>query len=297
MQKRGLGKGLSALIPETPAHSPREAGRQEAGVLTSGRTIINIDVGKIIPNPRQPRMEFKQESLSELAESIKAQGVVQPILARPKNGKFELVAGERRWRAAKKAGFTIIPAIVKEFSDEESLELALVENLQREDLNPMDEAEAYAKLAEEFHLTQADIAKKVGKDRSTVANIMRLLELPREIQVSIRRSQITVGHARPLLSLSSESEKISLWKDVIRNNLTVRDVEQLVRGEADTSKRTRKRKATKNEELVDLTELLTTHLGTRVRIHGSTKKGKIEIEYYSQEDLERIIEALTRNIT
>jgi len=283
MQKRGLGRGLSALIPDS-------------SILTGGRTIINIDINKIIPNPRQPRVDFNPESLLELAESIKAQGIVQPVLARPKNGRYELVAGERRWRAARKAGLTLIPAIIKEFSDEESLELALVENLQREDLNPMDEAEAYAKLAGEFHLTQADIAKKVGKDRSTVANIMRLLELPREIQVSIRRSQLTVGHARAILSLSTNPERIALWKEILRNNLTVRDVEQIARGE-NPSKKTRKRKLTKNEELTDLTELLTTHLGTRVRIQGSTKKGKIEIDYYSQEDLERLIESLTRNIT
>jgi ParB family chromosome partitioning protein len=282
MQKRGLGKGLSALIPDS-------------SVLTGGRTIINIDINKIIPNPRQPRSEFPQETLTELAESIRSQGVIAPILARPKNGKYEIVAGERRWRAARKAGLSMLPAIVKEFSDEESLELALVENLQREDLNPMEEAEAYAKLASEFHQTQADIAKKVGKDRSTVANMMRLLELPREIQVSIRRSQISVGHARPILSLATEAERLSLWRDILKNNLSVRDVEQIVHG-GPTDRKLRKRKAIKNEELIDLTELLTTHLGTRVRILGSIKKGKIEIDYFSQEDLERIIEVLTGNI-
>ena len=282
MQKRGLGKGLSALIPDS-------------SVLTGGRTIINIDINKIIPNPRQPRSEFPQETLTELAESIRSQGVIAPILARPKNGKYEIVAGERRWKAARKAGLSMLPAIVKEFSDEESLELALVENLQREDLNPMEEAEAYAKLASEFHQTQADIAKKVGKDRSTVANMMRLLELPREIQVSIRRSQISVGHARPILSLATEAERLSLWRDILKNNLSVRDVEQIVHG-GPTDRKLRKRKAIKNEELIDLTELLTTHLGTRVRILGSIKKGKIEIDYFSQEDLERIIEVLTGNI-
>jgi ParB family chromosome partitioning protein len=282
MQKRGLGKGLAALIPDN-------------SILTGGRTIINIDINKIVPNPRQPRGEFPSESLAELAESIKSQGVIEPILARPKNGKYELVAGERRWRAARKAGLSILPAIIKDFSDEESLELALVENLQREDLNPMEEAEAYSKLASEFHQTQADIAKKVGKDRSTVANMMRLLELPREIQASIRRSQISVGHARPILSLATETERLSLWKEILKNNLSVRDVEQIVHGNS-AERKLRKRKIIKNEELIDLTELLTTQLGTRVRIHGSIKKGKIEIDYFSQEDLERIIEVLTGNI-
>jgi len=283
MQKRGLGKGLSALIPDN-------------SVLTGGRTIINVDINKIVPNPRQPRTEFPQESLTELAESIKSQGIIEPILARPKNGKYELIAGERRWRAARKAGLTILPAIIKDFSDEESLELALVENLQRENLNPMEEAEAYAKLSSEFHMTQADIAKKVGRDRSTVANMVRLLDLPREIQVSLRRSQISVGHARPMLALGTETERLSLWKEILKNNLSVRDVEQIVHGGEPDSRRMRKRKPTKNEELVDLTELLTTHLGTKVRIHGSIKKGKIEIDYFSQEDLERIIEVLTGNI-
>jgi ParB family chromosome partitioning protein len=283
MQKRGLGKGLSALIPDN-------------SVLTGGRTIINVDINKIVPNPRQPRTEFPQDTLTELAESIKTQGIIEPILARPKNGKYELVAGERRWRAARIAGLTILPAIIKDFSDEESLELALVENLQRENLNPMEEAEAYAKLSSEFHMTQADIAKKVGRDRSTVANMVRLLDLPREIQVSLRRAQISVGHARPMLSLGTEAERLSLWKEVLKNNLSVRDVEQIVHGGEADARRMRKRKPTKNEELVDLTELLTTHLGTRVRIHGSIKKGKIEIDYFSQEDLERIIEILTGNI-
>jgi ParB family chromosome partitioning protein len=285
MQKKGLGKGLSALIPES-------------SVLIGGRTIINVDVHKLHPNPRQPRGDFHPETISELAESIKAQGIAQPILARPKNGKYEIVAGERRWRASKKAGLTLIPAIIKEFSDEESLEIALVENLQREDLNPMDEAEAYNKLATEFKLTQNDISKKVGKNRSTVANMMRLLELPREIQVSIRKNQITVGHARPLLSLQSNSERTTLWKEIIKNNLTVRDVEQVIHGGKPAKQsKAKKRKHTKNAELNDLTELLTTHLGTKVRVRGSAKKGKIEIEYYSQEDLERLIEALTGAIT
>ena len=295
MQRKGLGKGLSALIPET-------------SVLLGGRTIVNIDVNKLYPNPRQPRGDFHLETIAELAESIKAQGIAQPILARPKNGKYEIVAGERRWRASKKAGLTLIPAIIKDFSDEESLEIALVENLQREDLNPMDEAEAYNKLATEFKLTQNDIAKKVGKNRSTVANMMRLLELPHELQVSIRKNQISVGHARPLLSLQSNSERLSLWKEIIKNNLTVRDVEQIIHGgkphketkplpAGRTGRQGKKRKHTKNAELNDLTDLLTTHLGTKVRVRGSTKKGKIEIEYYSQEDLERLIEALTGAIT
>jgi ParB family chromosome partitioning protein len=286
MLKRGLGKGLHALIPET-------------SVFTGGRTIVSIDVGKVIPNPRQPRTEFDPESLAELSESIKASGIAQPVLVRIRNGKYELVAGERRWRAARKAGLSVIPAIVKDFSDEESLEIALIENLQREDLNPMDEAEAYLKLAEEFKMTQADIAKRVGKDRSTVANMMRLTELPREIQHSIRKQQVSVGHARTILALQNQADQLSLWQEILRNNLTVRDVEQLVAGKGKRASGSgaaasgRKRKFTKNDELNDVTELLMSHLGTKVRVYGSRKRGKIEIDYFSQEDLERLIEQIT----
>lgn len=284
MVKRGLGKGLGALIPDQT-------------VLTGGRTIVNIEVGKIIPNPRQPRTEFESQGLEELADSIRAQGIAQPILTRIRNGKYELVAGERRWRAAKKAGLSLIPAIVKDFSDEESLEIALIENLQREDLNPMDEADAFVKLSNEFKLTQADIAKKVGKNRSTVANMMRLVELPKDIQHSVRKGHISAGHARPLLTLKSPAEQIAMWKEIIKNNLTVRDVEQLAAGggqrRVSIVSSGRKRKFTKNEELNDITELLTSHLGTKVRIFGNRKRGKIEIEYFSQEDLERLIEQIT----
>lgn len=281
MQRKGLGKGLSALIPES-------------SILLGGRTIVNVDVNKLTPNPRQPRGEFHPDTINELADSIKAQGIMQPIIVRPRNGKYEIIAGERRWRAAKKAGLTLVPSIIKDYSDEESLAMALIENLQREDLNPMDEAEGYNRLAAEFKLTQNDISKQVGKNRSTVANMMRLSELPHEIQVSLRRNQITVGHARPLLGLESNDARTSLWKEIIKNNLTVRDVEQIIHGgKSPKDVKPRKRRHTKNAELNDLTELLTTHLGTKVRVLGSAKKGKIEIEYYSQEDLERLIEALT----
>ncbi len=281
--KRGLGKGLGALIPEQ-------------SVFTAGRTIVNIDIHKIVPNPRQPRTEFPHESLTELANSIKAQGIIEPILARMRNGRYELVAGERRFRAAKKAGLTTVPAIIKDFTDEESVEISLIENLQREDLNPMDESEAYVKLTKEFKLTQGEIAKRVGKDRSTVANMMRLTELPREVQVSLRKGQISVGHARPLLRLTDAADQLSAWKHILKNNLNVRDVELLMQGKpgkTTTHRRGKKRKFTKNEELNDLTELLTSHLGTKVRLYGSQNRGKIEIDYFSQEDLERLIELIT----
>ncbi len=281
--KKGLGKGLGALIPQ-------------GTVFTGGRTIVNVEINKVLANPRQPRTVFTKESLKELANSIKEQGVIEPILARMRNGKYELVAGERRLRAAKMAGLSTIPAIIKDFTDEQSLELSLIENLQREDLNPMDEAEGYARLSSEFNLTQEDVAKKVGKDRSTVTNMLRILTLPDKIKHSLRKEEITVGHARALLSAETSEKQLELWKQIVKNNLNVRDVEILVKGKAEerpaVKKGGRKRAYTQNTELNSLVEKLTTHLGTKVKIFGSPDRGKIEIEYYSKEDLERILEII-----
>lgn len=279
--KRGLGKGLGALIPQ-------------GSVFTGGRTIVNINIDDVHPNPRQPRTVFHDESIQELAESIKEQGVIEPILTRIRDGKYELVAGERRWRASKLAGLTVIPAIIKEFTDEQSLELSLIENLQREDLNPMDEAEGYSRLINEFNLTQEEVAKKVSKDRSTVANMLRILALPDEIKQSLRKEEIAVGHARPLLALESAERQIEIWHQIVKNKLNVRDVEVLVAGgeEAPVKKGGRKRAYTQNAELNALVEKLTTHLGTKVKIFGTPERGRIEINYYSKEDLERILEML-----
>jgi len=248
-----------------------------------------------LPNPRQPRTVFPQDSLRELSESIKAQGIAQPILARMRKDHYELVAGERRLRAAKMAGISVIPAIIKEFSDEEALEISLIENLQREDLNPMDEAEAYKRLCTEFNLTQIEVAKKVGKDRSTVANMLRLLELPAEIQKSLRKEELTIGHARALLSVEDKEKQLMLFRDIIKNKLSVRDVEILIYGvpRAEAKKKGgRKKRAGTNPELNFFVEKLAERLGTKVKMFGSSERGKIEIEYYSREDLERLLELI-----
>jgi ParB family transcriptional regulator, chromosome partitioning protein len=281
--KRGLGKGLGALIPQ-------------GSVFTGGRTIVNVDINSVVPNPRQPRTRFSKESLHDLAESIKVQGVIEPILTRMRDGKYELVAGERRLRAAKMAGLAAIPAIVKDFTDQQSLELSLIENLQREDLNPMDEAEGYARLNSEFGLTQEAVAKRVGKDRSTVANMVRLLALPKQVKESLRKGEITVGHARPLLTLDDADKQIHFWHEIVKGNLNVRDTEVLVTGKEDKAKAKkggRKRAFTQNVELNALVEQLTEHLATRVKVHGSPDRGRIEIEYYSREDLERVLELIS----
>ena len=281
--KRGLGKGLGALIPQ-------------GSVFTGGRTIVSVDINNVVPNPRQPRTRFTKESLHELADSIKAQGIIEPILTRMRNGKYELVAGERRLRAAKLAGIAVIPAIVKDFTDQQSLELSLIENLQREDLNPMDEADGYSRLSSEFGLTQEDIAKQVGKDRSTVTNMIRLLSLPKPIKDSLRKAEITAGHARPLLSLDNAEKQIHFWREIVKGNLTVRDAEILVTGKEEKpkiKKGGRKRAFTQNAELNALVEQLTEQLATKVKIFGTPQRGRIEIEYYSQEDLERILELIS----
>jgi ParB family chromosome partitioning protein len=281
--KRGLGKGLGALIPQ-------------GSVFTGGRTIVNVDINNVIPNPRQPRTRFPKESLHDLAESIKVQGVIEPILTRMRDGKYELVAGERRLRAAKLAGISVIPAIVKDFSDEQSLELSLIENLQREDLNPMDEAEGYARLSSEFGMTQEDIAKRVGKDRTTVTNMIRLLSLPKQIKESLRKEEITVGHARPLLSFEEPDKQLHFWREIVKKNLSVRDTEILVTGKEEKpkiKKGGRKRAYTQNAELNALVEQLTEHLATKVKIFGTPDRGRIEIEFYSKEDLERVLDLIT----
>jgi len=215
-----------------------------------------------------------------------------------RDGKYELVAGERRLRAAKMAGLAAIPAIVKDFTDQQSLELSLIENLQREDLNPMDEAEGYARLNSEFGLTQEAIAKRVGKDRSTVANMVRLLALPKQIKESLRKGEITAGHARPLLTLEEADKQIHFWHEIVKGNLNVRDTEVLVSGKEDKDKAKakkggRKRVFTQNVELNALVEQLTEHLATKVKVHGSPDRGRIEIEYYSREDLERVLELIS----
>ncbi|KAF0134518.1 MAG: chromosome partitioning protein ParB family [Candidatus Saganbacteria bacterium] len=278
--KKGLGKGLNALIPQ-------------GSVFTGGRTIVNVDITKVIPNPRQPRTSFNDESLNELAESIKSKGVAQPILVRMRKGSYELIAGERRLRAGKLAGLSTIPAIVKDFSDEDSMELALIENIQREDLNAMDESEAYQRLLSEFKLTQQDIAKRVGKNRSTVANSLRLIELPPEIKESLHKDQISSGHARALLAIEDKDKQLHIFKEAVKNKLSVRDIEILVYGAPKQQKKGKRRAEGLNEELKPFIDQLSTYLGTKVAIKGNHTRGRIEIDYYSQEDLERLLEIIT----
>ncbi|HIE03604.1 MAG TPA: ParB/RepB/Spo0J family partition protein [Candidatus Latescibacteria bacterium] len=278
MARRALGRGLGALLPE----------------LSEGSRVQQIPVADIEPNPFQPRMNLDEAGIEELKRSIQEKGVIQPIVVRRlEGGRYQIVIGERRWRAVKEAGMETIPAIVREVSSaEEMIELALVENIQREDLNPIDEANAYRVLMEECNLTQEEVARRVGKDRSTVANLLRLLKLPDEVQERILDGELSMGHARALLSLDEPEEQVKLCREIIKNGWSVRKVEQIVRARREPRKEAKPKD--RDPIIRDLEENLQRALGTAVRIVKGDRKGKIEIEFYSDRDLERLISLLTR---
>lgn len=251
---------------------------------------MQLPVSQVRPNPYQPRQHFDSERLQELASSLKTQGLLQPIVVRRQLDGFELIAGERRWRAAHLAGLETIPALVRRASDEEVLGLALLENLQREDLNPLEEARAYQRLQTEFHLRQEDVAQHVGKDRSSIANALRLLKLPPVLQEDLEAGRLTMGHARALLALESEEEQLRLRDQILASGLSVRETEAHVRGQ----KRTPPDGRSKPAHFVVIEETLQRHLGTRVAIRPGRKHGKIEIIYTGEDDLHRLLALLQR---
>ncbi len=275
--KRGLGKGLEALIPSL--------GLEESGAIKE------VAVDEIIPNPYQPRRNLNQEELEELAQSIKEHGLIQPLIVKrdEESGKYQLIAGERRWRAAKMAGLNTVPVIVKEVSPRQMLELALVENLQRADLNPLEEAEAYRFLIEEFGLTQEEVAKRVGKSRAAVANTLRLLRLPSEAKKALIEGFISEGHARALLALPSPELQIKALEKIIKRGLNVRQTEELVKKLQEAKPQFSKESA---PEIRELEEKLMENLGTRVRLLKGRKGGKLIIFFYSDEDLRFIYERI-----
>lgn len=277
MSKR-LGKGLNALIT--------------SNLVEEGEQVTDAQLQEIRPNPYQPRKEFDPEALEELAESIKEHGIIQPLIVRKSIKGFELVAGERRLRAAEKAGLTSVPVIVKSYSDQQLMEIALIENLQRENLNPLEEADAYHRLIEHCSFTQEQLAQKVGKSRPHVANMLRLLHLPEEIRRMVADSKLSMGHARALLSVEDSKVQWQLSNDVVKNDLSVRQLEELVKN-LRVSRETKVKKPLKKEAgLVQLEERLRNKFGTAVQIKKGNKKGKIEIEFYSNEDLQRLLELL-----
>ncbi|NPV38044.1 MAG: ParB/RepB/Spo0J family partition protein [Brevinematales bacterium] len=283
-QKHGLGKGMLALVDENILEEEAQKGN-----------IQMIDVGKILPNKHQPRKFFGENELKELADSIKEKGVIQPILVTDLgNGRYELVAGERRWRAAKMAGLLEIPAIVRDFSEEDKLEIALIENIQREDLNPIEEALAYKEIMEKLHLSQDELAQRIGKNRSSVANTLRLLKLPESIQEKLIRKELTEGHARAILMLSDVDKMIQFAEYIVEKGLSVREAEDMAKVFEREESVSRETTSSKSSTLEHLEERFIQALGMKVTIKGSQKKGKIEIHYFSEQELEYLCAILSQ---
>lgn len=297
-RKSVLGRGLGALIPgaASPANSPPAENSASAE-----REYRICDIKEIQPNPYQPRRNFSTDELTELSLSIKEQGLIQPLIVRRDTRGYELVAGERRLRAAKMAGLSEIPVVIKELSDAHLLEMSIVENIQREDLNPLEESEAYHRLMEEFGLTQEQVAGRVGKSRPSVANFLRLRHLPDEIKASILDKSLSMGHAKVLLGAENSLQQIQIWKLVMEKGLSVRETERILNRMKEA-----KNEAEKPEETAEpdsdgiyfssIAENLSRHFGTKVQIQRKGQKGRLEIEFYSNDDLDRLLKMLNDNV-
>src|SRR6266699_380479 len=279
--KHGLGRGLGALLSSSTPSSP--------ALESPTSNVQELPIGSIVANPRQPRKAFDDNTLRDLAQSLKRSGVLQPVVVRRHGQKYQLIVGERRWRAARMAGLSHVPAVVRETTDAETLELALVENLLREDLNPMEEAEAYQRLLTDFAWTQEQLGQRIGRDRSTVANCLRLLRLPDVIQADLRSGRLTMGHARALLSLSAPADQLKLRDEILAHSWSVRATEEGVQQKQRLGTR---RVARRSAELTALEDSLREALSTRVRLVGTERAGRIEIVYTSAEDLERLAELI-----
>jgi ParB family chromosome partitioning protein len=280
-KRMALGKGLGALLPEF--------GQAEPGAF------LHCGIEEIIPNRSQPRKHFDESKLQELAESIKEKGILEPLIVRRTDQGYELIVGERRWRAAQKVGMKEVPIMVKEVKGKEAFEISLIENLQREDLNPIEAAEAFKHLIDEFNLSQEDLSKRIGKDRSTITNVLRLLKLPSEVRNQLLQNRITSGHARAILSLENKEKQKELCALIIKKDLSVREAEAIAKRWSEKPQKTIapvRRKGDLESQLSSLQDSLRKYLGTRVQITQKDKKGEIEIEYYSHEDLERIVETI-----
>ena len=288
VRKAGLGKGLDSLIPE---HSVRRKAEKTEQKPEKNELLLKIT--DIEPNREQPRKHFDEDALLELSDSIKQFGIIQPLIVQKKEDHYEIIAGERRWRAAKMAGLKEVPAIIKSYTDREILEISLIENIQRENLNPIDEARAYKKLLTEFHLKQDEVAERVSKSRTAVTNSMRLLKLTSKVQEMVIADMISAGHARALLGISDETLQENTAMKVFDEKLSVRETEALVKRMLEPPKTAKKSKFSSAEDAIyeSLEEKMKSIMGTRVQIHRKKNdKGKIEIEYYSRDELERIID-------
>lgn len=292
MAKRGLGKGLDSLIPSnvmetTKSPAPSKKKNEEGAVV--------VKLSMVEPNREQPRKNFDEDSLQELADSIRQFGLLQPILVQDKKSYYEIIAGERRWRAAKLAGLKEVPVIIRNLTDQEVVEISLIENIQREDLNPIEEAQAYKRLLEEFHLKQDEVAERVSKSRTAVTNSMRLLKLCEPVQKMVVDGMISTGHARALLAIEDPEQQYLIAQKVFDEKLSVREVEKLVKNLNKPPKPARQENTTLNVIYQDISERLKQSLGTKVSIQAKENgAGKIEIEFYNHEDLDRLLEQMTR---
>jgi len=291
MARSGLGKGLGALIGTPAIPTPRDGAEP-------GERVHQIQLASIVPSALQPRKDFGREALQELVNSIRQHGIIQPLIVRQSGARFELIAGERRFRAAQEIGLIAVPAMIRTANDLEVLELSLIENLQRADLNPIEEAQGYARLANEFSLRQEDIALKVGRSRAAVTNALRLLELHPQVQIWLTQNLISVGHAKVLLALKVPDEQLLAAETVLRRNATVRSTERTVARLLGIGRGRRKARRAVSESgatataVEDLQNRLQQHLATHVTIHHGDKRGRIEIEYYGTDDLQRVVNAL-----
>lgn len=299
----GLGRGLSSLIPPKKINEPDKDFNYFGSVPATKNSPIDfvkddknnikeVDIIKIIPNPHQPRVNFDKEKLEDLAASIKEYGIIQPIVASFKEGRFEIIAGERRFEAAKLAGLRTVPVIVRKANEQQKLELAIIENIQRHDLNLIEEAQSYLKLAQDFDLSQEEVAVKVGKSRSAVANKIRLLKLPMEIQKALMDGQINEGHAKAILALENPEKQRALFDLIIKNGMNVRQAEEKTK---EVSVRTHKRVINVDPENKEIEDKLSSFLGTKVKLSKSKMGGKITIDYYSKEELNNLLQKISGN--
>ncbi|HAV11489.1 MAG TPA: chromosome partitioning protein ParB [Candidatus Moranbacteria bacterium] len=291
-QNYGLGRGLSSLIPnkkiddERSEVSARTLSSRNDDSIRGDKFVIEVDVNNIVPNPHQPRVLFDDEKLEDLAKSIRQHGVIQPLIVSHNGARYELIAGERRLQASKRAGLRKVPVIVRDANELQKLELAIIENVQRHDLNAIEEAKSYKKLMEEYQMSQEEVADKMGKSRSLVANKVRLLGLPVEIQRALIETKITEGHAKAILSLDNPEKQRALFDLILKGNLTVRQTEEKTK---EVSVRSHKRVSNIDPEVKELEEKLVERLGTKVKVAKSGDGGKIVIEYYSKEDLDSLL--------
>ena len=293
VKRKGLGKGLDSLIPENKSVKPAVKPEKAEETVKTGEQMLKIN--QVEPNREQPRKHFEEDALLELADSIKQYGVLQPLLVRKRKDYYEIIAGERRWRAAKLAGVKEVPVIIKEYTEQQAVEIALIENIQRENLNPIEEAMAFKKLLTEFNLKQDEVAERVSKSRTAVTNSMRLLKLGEKVQQMIIDDMITTGHARALLAIDDEEQQYLLATKIFDEKLSVRETEKLIKSLKNPKKQVKVVKTVENAFVYDdLAEKMKRVLGTKVSISPKGNgKGKIEIEYYSDDELERMFEMIT----